>query len=112
MPVNRCQFLDPSDEKCCLAVSMKKTYAMSKGSRAHVPPRPFHPRYELRLKSSRPALKQHSNIARGTTDPEIDSVTGIELGNNMAPITLVANWPLDGATYISCKFGHTMAPLA
>ena len=28
--------------------------------------------------------------ARGTTDPEIDSVTGIELGNNMAPITLVA----------------------
>ena len=30
------------------------------------------------------------NIARGTTDPEIDFVTGIELGNNMAPITLVA----------------------
>ena len=31
------------------------------------------------------------NIARGTTDPEIDSVTWIELGNNMAPLTLVAN---------------------
>ena len=24
------------------------------------------------------------NIARGTTDPEIDSVTGIKFGNNMA----------------------------
>ena len=32
-----------------------------------------------------------TNIARGTTDPEIDSVTWIELGNNMAPLTLVAN---------------------
>ena len=31
------------------------------------------------------------NIARGTTDPEIDSVTWIKLGNNMAPLTLVAN---------------------
>ena len=31
------------------------------------------------------------NIARGTTDPEFDSVTWIELGNNMAPLTLVAN---------------------
>ena len=30
------------------------------------------------------------NIGRGTTDPEIDSVTWIELGNNMAPLTLVA----------------------
>ena len=31
------------------------------------------------------------NIARGTTDPEIDSITWIELGDNMAPLTLVAN---------------------
>ena len=31
------------------------------------------------------------NIARGTTDPEIDSITWIELGNDMAPLTLVAN---------------------
>ena len=31
------------------------------------------------------------NIAKGTTDPEIDSVTWIEPGNNMAPITLVKN---------------------
>ena len=31
------------------------------------------------------------NIARSTTDPEIDSVTWIELGNNMAPLILVAN---------------------
>ena len=35
--------------------------------------------------------KKKENIARGTTDPEIDSVTWIELGNNMAPLTLVAN---------------------
>ena len=32
-----------------------------------------------------------TNIAGGTTDPEIDSVTWMELGNNMAPLTLVAN---------------------
>ena len=64
-------------------------------------------------------------IARGTTDPEIESVTWIKLGNNMAPHTLVANlatrwrhlhklqiWPPDGATCISYKFGHQMAPLA
>ena len=33
----------------------------------------------------------HLNIARGTTDPEIDSITWIKLGNNMAPLTIVAN---------------------
>ena len=56
---------------------------------------------------------ERRNIARGTTDPEIDSVTWIKLGNNMAPLTLVANlatrwrhfhqlqiWPPDGATCI------------
>ena len=65
------------------------------------------------------------NIARGTTDPEIDSVTWIKLGINMAPLTLVANlatrwrhlhklqiWPSDGTTYNNRKFGHQMAPLA
>ena len=65
------------------------------------------------------------NIARGTTDPEIDSVTWIELGNKIAPLTLVAYWatrwrhlhylqiwPTDGAIYISCNFGLQMAPLA
>ena len=31
------------------------------------------------------------NIARGTTDPEIDSETWTKLGNNMAPLTLIAN---------------------
>ena len=65
------------------------------------------------------------NIARGTTDPEIDSVTWIKFGNNMAPLTfvmplaLVANlatrwchlhwlqiWPPDGPTCMSYKFGH------
>ena len=33
---------------------------------------------------------QQQNIARGTTDPEIDSVTWIEFSNNMAPL---ANLP-------------------
>ena len=37
------------------------------------------------------AVNMIVNIARGTTDPEIDSVTWIILGNNMAPLTLVAN---------------------
>ena len=31
------------------------------------------------------------NIARGTTDPEIDSVTSIRFSNNMAPLAFVAN---------------------
>ena len=31
------------------------------------------------------------NIARGTTDPEIDSVTWIKFSNNMAPLAFVAN---------------------
>ena len=42
------------------------------------------------------------NIARGTTDPEIDSVTWTNFVNNMAPLALVANL----ATCISCIFGH------
>ena len=36
-------------------------------------------------------LKISINIARGTTDPEIDSVTWIEFSNNMTPLALVAN---------------------
>ena len=35
-----------------------------------------------------PILK---NIARGTTDPEIDSMTWIKFSNNMAHLALVAN---------------------
>ena len=31
------------------------------------------------------------NIARGTTDPEIASETWTKLGNNMAPLALIAN---------------------
>ena len=31
------------------------------------------------------------NIARGTTDPEIDSETWTKLGNNMSPLALIAN---------------------
>ena len=52
------------------------------------------------------------NIARGTTDPEIDSVTWITFSNNMDLLHLVQIWPPDGATCIGCKFGPQMAPLA
>ena len=64
------------------------------------------------------------NIARGTTDPEIDSMTCTKFGHHMATLALVANlatrwrhlhklqiWPLDGTTCISCKFAHQMVPL-
>ena len=33
--------------------------------------------------------KKKENIARGTMDPEIDSVTWIKFINNMAPLALV-----------------------
>ena len=46
------------------------------------------------------------NIARGTTDPEIDSVTWIKFSNNMAPRALVAYLPTDGTIWIGSKFGH------
>ena len=40
-----------------------------------------------------PCLKGRvKNIARGTTDPEIDSVTWIDFNNNMAPLALVENF--------------------
>ena len=68
------------------------------------------------------ASTRGKNIARATTDPEIDSVTWTKFGNNMAPLALFANlatrwshlhmlqiWPPDGTTCISCKFGHQMA---
>ena len=38
------------------------------------------------------------NIARGTTDPEIDSVTWIKFSNNMDLLHLLQILPLDGAT--------------
>ena len=47
-------------------------------------------------------LDLEKNIARGTTDPEIDSVTWIKFSNIM---------PQDGATCTSCKFGQQMAQL-
>ena len=46
---------------------------------------------ETKLKKKVEIKLRKINIARGTTDPEIDSVTWIKLGNNMAPPTLVAN---------------------
>ena len=48
---------------------------------------------------------QWQNIARGTTDPEIDSVTWTKFSDHKA-------WSADGATCISSKFGHQMAKLA
>ena len=38
------------------------------------------------------------NIAKGTTDPEIDSVTWIKFSNNMDFLHLLQILPLDGAT--------------
>ena len=45
------------------------------------------------------------NIARGTTDPEIDSVTWTKFSDHKA-------WSTDGETCISYKFSHQMAPLS
>ena len=50
-------------------------------------------------------LNNLKNIARGTTDPEIDSVTWTKFSDHKA-------WSADGATCISSKFGHQMAKLA
>ena len=36
-------------------------------------------------------MRYNPNIARGTTDPEIDSETWTKLGKNMAPLALIAN---------------------
>ena len=56
--------------------------------------------------------KLRVNIARGTTDPEIDSVTWTNLATRWRNLHQLKIWPQDGATYISCKFGHQMVPLA
>ena len=42
------------------------------------------------------------NIARGTTDPEINSVTWTKFGNNMAPLALVA--------YLATRWRHLHLP--
>ena len=36
-------------------------------------------------------MEKLKNIARGTTDPEIDSETWTKLGNNMAPLASISN---------------------
>ena len=46
---------------------------------------------ELIAKKLKIRVRQFKNIARGTTDPEIDSETWTKLGNNMAPLALIAN---------------------
>ena len=43
-------------------------------------------------------MRYNPNIARGTTDPEIDSVTWIKSSNNMAPLALVA--------YLATRWRH------
>ena len=93
---------------------------MGQGGTSEVAQSPFPP-----PQTDHQFVKWKKNIARGTTDPEIDSVTWTKFGNNMATLALVANfatrwhdlqslkiWPPDGTTCISCKFGHQMAPLA
>ena len=77
----------------------------------HVPPLPCQPIAPGVLqRNSGFAANFLSNIARGTTDPEIDSVTWTKFGNNMASLAFVTNSTTN--TCISCKFGHQMVPLA
>ena len=45
----------------------------------------------LSILAYRRATEGFKNIARGTTDPEIDSETWTKLGSNMAPLALIAN---------------------
>ena len=47
----------------------------------------FPQEYLLKAKNGKP------NIARGKTDPEIDSVTWIKFSNKITPLALVANLP-------------------
>ena len=65
--------------------------AMSRLSRPGGP----HAQVNKKLQMKRPHAQVNKerpiNIARGTTDPEIDSVTWIKFSNNMAPLAFVAN---------------------
>ena len=45
----------------------------------------------MAVKSRNKGSSPIRNIARGTTDPEIDSETWTKLGNNMVPLALIAN---------------------
>ena len=64
-------------------------------------------------------VRSSLNIARSTTDPEIDSVTWIKLGNNMAPLALVANYLATIVMYLAMfsmykrqgLFYHQLAPI-
>ena len=59
----------------------------------------------------------YMNIARGTVDQGIDSITWSYLINykfdqRLAPLALLQIWPPGSATCINCKFGHQVASLA
>ena len=60
--------------------------------------REMHTPFSTVYNTVRPAAQLYINIARGTTDPEIDSVTWIKLSNNMDLLHLLQIWPPDGAT--------------
>ena len=51
------------------------------------------PTWDGRLRATNLGVCVHvyKNIARGTTDPEINTLTWIEFSNSMAPLALVAN---------------------
>ena len=51
------------------------------------------------------------NMARGTTDPEIDSVFLRHLLNNRWRSATCIIWPPVGITHRIYKFGHWLAPL-
>ena len=57
------------------------------------------------------------NIARGTTDPWVDTITGgtlrlANLVNRWHHMHMLEIQPQSGTTCISKKFGHQMAPFA
>ena len=56
---------------------------------------------------------ENINIARGTTDPGYSILNLSYLSIKIeCYLHWLKIWPPDGATCISCKFGHQMAPLA
>ena len=89
-------------------LTLKVTLHTRSGAAAHRWVRPIKNHLQMNVapwcykdrqnKSNRMTLEYANNIARCTTDPEIDSVTWIKFSNNMAPLALVA--------YLTTRWRH------
>ena len=82
-------------------------------SQTHMWQRLFFTAYFLQLHS----CIRLKNIARGTTDPWVDTITGgtlrlANLVNRWHHMHMLEIQPQSGTTCISKKFGHQMAPFA